>query len=331
MTETDPAKLPGGPVPLDKARLTKLFDPRKGAQFTGLELGFHGHPYVAEQFIKAHAILQELAKFVQIIIKAERCAAGGGDLLVYGFANKQMNALFETYRNLVKTIRSQFEVLTRIAELRFQQLVERNQAEPERNTYIPHYRFIHTKFYHFDNQLIRTEDCVDEIISKANSLTLYERFNKLKQEVGDFISSSDLFAGHLHNVLHLPYNPVVGQKVMVQGPSIPDVEMLLSSAKNSKKFVNTSKDVDILPAAFELLESTSIGTVKIYGAPPELLLLTQKGEEEKDKIHVNQFTSRGTNERLPVLVTENSPAIVVGDTRQLPSPRPHDSLVRGYK
>lgn len=31
--------------------------------------GFHSHPYVAEQYVKAHASLQELAKFVQLIIK----------------------------------------------------------------------------------------------------------------------------------------------------------------------------------------------------------------------------------------------------------------------
>jgi hypothetical protein len=80
---------------------------------------------VAEQFVKSHASLQELAKFVQIIIKAERCAGGGGDLLIYGFANKQLNALLETYRALVKSVRSQFEVLMRISELRFQQVHRR--------------------------------------------------------------------------------------------------------------------------------------------------------------------------------------------------------------
>jgi hypothetical protein len=37
-----------------------------------MEPGFLGHPYVAEQFVKAHAALQELAKFVQIIIKVKR-------------------------------------------------------------------------------------------------------------------------------------------------------------------------------------------------------------------------------------------------------------------
>jgi hypothetical protein len=42
--------------------------------------------------------------------------------LIYGFANKQLNGLLETYRALVKTVRSQFEVLVRISELRFQQV-----------------------------------------------------------------------------------------------------------------------------------------------------------------------------------------------------------------
>lgn len=43
-------------------------------------------------------------------------------MLIYGFANKQLNALLELYRGLVKKVRSQFEILLRIAELRFQQV-----------------------------------------------------------------------------------------------------------------------------------------------------------------------------------------------------------------
>ena len=63
----------------------------------------------------------EYAEYINLF-KAEKCAGGGGDLLIYGFANKQLNGLLETYRALVKTVRSQFEVLTRISELRFQQV-----------------------------------------------------------------------------------------------------------------------------------------------------------------------------------------------------------------
>eukprot|EP01126_Amoeba_proteus_P042714 TRINITY_DN4653_c0_g2_i6.p1 TRINITY_DN4653_c0_g2~~TRINITY_DN4653_c0_g2_i6.p1 ORF type:complete len:1197 (+),score=286.14 TRINITY_DN4653_c0_g2_i6:735-4325(+) len=294
MTGIEPSKIPcSGPVPLTKERLAILFDKKYGVKKTGIELGFHSHPYVAEQFVKSHASLQELAKFVQIIIKAEKCAGGGGDLLIYGFANKQLNALLETYRALVKTVRSQFEILTRIAELRFQQLVDRNQAEPERNTFIPHYRQIHTKFYHFDNQLLRTEDCCEEILNKANSLTLYERFNKLKRDTEDFISSADMFAGHLNNVLHIPYNSAIGQEILLEGPNIPNVELLLKTASqaqvNAPANRGKEKDIDMLPGAFELLESSSAGTIQLHKAPPQLLCLMNKPEQSDDVVDIQQF------------------------------------------
>lgn len=62
--------------------------------------------------------------------QAEKCAAAGGDLLVYGFANKQLNALLDTYRSLVKKVRAQFEILMRIAELRFQQVCNHCHHHP---------------------------------------------------------------------------------------------------------------------------------------------------------------------------------------------------------
>lgn len=87
MTGDEEKNLPDK-VPMSKERLSRvrrrggrshyffltflqLFDKKYSTKKTGLELGFHGHPYVAEQFIKAHAALQELAKFVQIIIKVK--------------------------------------------------------------------------------------------------------------------------------------------------------------------------------------------------------------------------------------------------------------------
>eukprot|EP01127_Copromyxa_protea_P004287 TRINITY_DN14165_c0_g1_i1.p1 TRINITY_DN14165_c0_g1~~TRINITY_DN14165_c0_g1_i1.p1 ORF type:complete len:1208 (-),score=272.89 TRINITY_DN14165_c0_g1_i1:80-3412(-) len=286
---------------MTKERLARLFDKKSSKTKSGLEPGFHGHPYVAEQFIKAHAALQELAKFVQIIIKAEKCAGGGGDLLIYGFANKQLNGLLETYRALVKTVRSQFEVLTRISELRFQQLVEKNMAEPERNTFVPHYRQVHTKFYHFDSQLSRTEDCCDEILSKANSLTLYERYQKLKRDTEDFITTSDTFAHHLQTVLKIPYNPAIGQQIMVSGPNIPNVEHLMKDTRE-KLMKGQSTEADVLPFAFEFLEKSSVGSVQLHSAPPALLELTNHAHNAPEEtVSIADFTKVRERERVPIV------------------------------
>lgn len=67
MTKKKPPKGSVDYVLLTKERLSEVFS--KDNSNTGLEEGFMSHPYIAEQFIKTHGTLQELAKFVQIIIK----------------------------------------------------------------------------------------------------------------------------------------------------------------------------------------------------------------------------------------------------------------------
>jgi hypothetical protein len=257
-------------VLLNKEKLSQVFS--KNNNNTGLETGFLSHPYIAEQYIKAHAILVELAKFVNIIIKAEKCAAAGGDLLIYGFANKQLNALLDIYRCLIKKIRAQFEILMRIAELRFQQLVNQNKAQHTRNTWIPHYRNIHTKMYKFDNQLNRTEECVEDIVISANSLTLYERFQKLKTDTQDFITSADLYASHLNNILEIPYHDVLNDKIFVDGEHISSLYVQYPMLEQKKKMIEEKKrcDEDNWLSQINLLEENSSKMSYVKSAHPSL-------------------------------------------------------------
>jgi hypothetical protein len=67
MTKKKPPKGCVDYVILTKERLGEVFS--KENNNTGMERGFLSHPYVAEQFIKTHGTIQELAKFIQIIIK----------------------------------------------------------------------------------------------------------------------------------------------------------------------------------------------------------------------------------------------------------------------
>eukprot|EP01127_Copromyxa_protea_P018676 TRINITY_DN5931_c0_g1_i1.p1 TRINITY_DN5931_c0_g1~~TRINITY_DN5931_c0_g1_i1.p1 ORF type:complete len:1258 (-),score=308.08 TRINITY_DN5931_c0_g1_i1:218-3991(-) len=275
MTKREPPKGSVDCVLLTKERLYEVFS--KDNSNTGLEAGFLSHPYIAEQYLKTHGTIQELAKFVQIIIKAEKCAAAGGDLLIYGFANKQLNSLLDTYRSLVKKTRAQFEILMRIAELRFQQLVNQNRAQHTRNTWIPHYRNIHTKMYKLDHQLNRTEECVEEILNCANSLTLYERFQTLQRDTEDFITTADSYAGHLNGVLKLPYNEVVSQKILITGQQMPFPDLLLQEKGEHGK---RGFDED-WPTALKELESKSESMLSLKSAPPRLRRGFKQAEPEK--------------------------------------------------
>lgn len=65
-----------------------------------MEPGFHGHPYVAEQFIKAHAALQELAKFVQIIIKVGKFEEAAPNRVTFCFRLKSVPEVVVIYSSM---------------------------------------------------------------------------------------------------------------------------------------------------------------------------------------------------------------------------------------
>lgn len=244
----------GSRVLLTPKRLEMLFTTSMGVEKTGVASAFCNKRITAQEFVKAHAILQEFAKFIQIVIKAEKCAGGGGDLLLYGFANRQLNALLDLYKSLVNKARDQFEILLRLAEAVFQCYVEENKAEPERCTYIPHYRELHSIYHRFNKALSHTEKRCNAILNKANSLTLYERFQKLQNDTNEFISSSDSFALHLNSVLKIPYNPAISQKIMITGSGIPSVESLMSS--NNASLSSISKATTASSTSYKLLPNS---------------------------------------------------------------------------
>lgn len=50
---------------------------------------------------------------------------------------------------------------------------------------------------------------------------------------------------HLHNVLKIPYNPAIGQQIMVSGPNIPNVEHLMKDTR--AKLMKGDQTQDVLP------------------------------------------------------------------------------------
>lgn len=102
---------PRGNVKIPKWLLEWEKDPKERAALdlgnlldhedSGVEAFFRGQAMISGAFLRCHGLAQELAKFVLVVDKAHQLAGQGGDLLVYGVANAQVNAMLQTYECVI--------------------------------------------------------------------------------------------------------------------------------------------------------------------------------------------------------------------------------------
>jgi len=204
-----------GNVVMNRDLLGLLFNDEETSQKCGLEKYFQGNVFVAEQFLRAHGILQQIAKLNLVFYKAEVCAASMGDLLVYGFANKQLNVLLDTHDQLLAKMQFYVNALLRIAELRYKELAKDEKVDPLRNFWIPHFRCCYYYYHEIDKIAKDCCECVNIMRAKANSLTLEERFQKVQTATQDFLQAADGFTFHLNGVMGIPYTNVMKQNIWV--------------------------------------------------------------------------------------------------------------------
>jgi hypothetical protein len=209
-----------------KNSLVKLTDTHLQHLFTGSDSGleekFRGNAQVARHYLKLLALVLEIGDFYHVIDKAAACASQGGTLLVYGLANTQLNIMLETCDHLMSSLREACSTLARVAELRFEELVFQNNATVKRNPWILYYRTIHSTLARIDKTLATICQETALIKVKANSLTLYEMFQKASQDTTEFLNAATDFANHMSAVLGITYSPPQQQQVV----SLPDIKEL---------------------------------------------------------------------------------------------------------
>eukprot|EP01124_Arcella_intermedia_P024781 TRINITY_DN4260_c0_g1_i1.p1 TRINITY_DN4260_c0_g1~~TRINITY_DN4260_c0_g1_i1.p1 ORF type:complete len:949 (-),score=275.18 TRINITY_DN4260_c0_g1_i1:43-2889(-) len=233
-----PIEKEGNMVKLNQKHLAKLF---VGGD-SGFEEKFRGNPQIAKQYLKTLALILEVGDFYSLVDKAAACASKGGTLLVYGLANAQLNVMLETCEHLMGSLREACSTLSRIAELRFEELVFQNNATTSRNPWIMYYRTIHSTLSRIDKSLASVSQEVALIKVQANSLTLYEMFQEASAETDTFLTAATDFASHMSSVLGVTYKAIDKTDKMV---SLPDIKELKSicDGTNPQKFHSREKEM----------------------------------------------------------------------------------------
>jgi hypothetical protein len=200
---------------------------------SGLEEFFRGNSFITYKYLKAHALLLELGRLFQVIEKAANCAKQGGTLLVYGVANAQLNALLDSTKAMIQAIRDEFTAVCKIAECAFEKLVYENKATVERSKWMKHFQHVFPASNEISKAVKDVLHDVAEIKQCANSMTLYERFQKAQNDTADFLSSAEGFSQRTAQVLGQEYKkPQIKDDDLKKG-SIDNTEALFAQINQS--------------------------------------------------------------------------------------------------
>jgi hypothetical protein len=200
---------------------------------SGLEEFFRGNSFITFKYLKAHALLLELGRLFLVIEKAANCAKQGGTLLVYGVANAQLNALLDSTKSMIQTIRDEFTAVCKISECAFEKLVYENKATVERSKWMKHFQHVFPAMNQITDSVKEVLADVSYIKQCANSMTLYERFQKAQNDTADFLSSAEGFSQRTAQVLGQEYHkPQIKEEDLKKG-SIDNTEALFAQINQS--------------------------------------------------------------------------------------------------
>jgi hypothetical protein len=202
---------------------------------SGVEEFFRSNSFISYKFLKAHALLLELGRLFIVIEKAANCAKQGGTLLVYGVANAQLNALLDSTKAMIQAIRDEFTGVCKIAECAFEKLVFENKATVERSKWMKHFKHVFPASNGINDAVKEVLGDVSHIKQSANSMTLYERFQKAQNDTADFLSSAEGFSQRTAAVLGQPYVKPEIKDDDLKKSSIDNTEVLFEKINASVK------------------------------------------------------------------------------------------------
>jgi len=188
--------------PIKDANLARLFV----GDNCGFEQRFRGNHFVARQFLRCHALVFEMGSFFVVLQKAAACASQGGTLLVYGLANAQLNAMLDTAEKLLQSLRDSLNLLASISEIRFEELVYANEATVSRSPWIGHFKVVHSTLAKIDEMIKKVSGEISSMKIHANSMTLYDQFQKAQDDTTAFLSLADGFSKNVSGILGIAYS-----------------------------------------------------------------------------------------------------------------------------
>jgi len=178
----------------------------------------------------------ELGSACSVIDKAEICAKDGGNLLVCGIANAQLNAVLNTCDLLIGGLRRTLTTLSTLSEKRYEQLVWLNIARRDQTEWINNYSQLNSILNEFGKIFDELNKQVSNLRSQANSLTLLEQFQQAKAEIDDFLKDATNFSEQTAYLLGMNYSPPPKPIIVKTPEPVYDNEVEMRMVPSSNLF-----------------------------------------------------------------------------------------------
>ncbi len=184
---------------------------RKDAKKTGIYEPFRENSVLLEAFVEMHALLVELARAFVACDEAYDLAGVGGDLLVYGESNQQINQLMVTLKNLCNALSTcHGQIKTHTSK---QELNDTSKKKSKVSTLGEQWLQNYNKLPSINNQLEEAlKDCNIQaayVQMKAKEISIEERIQKAKDKTVFFAQTAVLLSNHIEHFLKREPTPQI--------------------------------------------------------------------------------------------------------------------------
>jgi len=188
--------IPGSPEEILKSLQT---------QRSGIEPIFRKKPEVLQEFLETHGWLYEIATLIVVFEQSRKLAGVGGNLLVYGLANKTLNNMLDFMETILRRVKTSIEKLFEVGNMEKLALLRQNGG---RVTWVLNFTYASS---YKDGLIKSVEGCVEassEVRVQANKVSPGGRLEKAKKETENFLELAQGILCHQAGLLDIPgYEP----------------------------------------------------------------------------------------------------------------------------
>jgi len=154
---------------------------------------------VIDIFLRIHGLLQELAFAYSMIYQAKNLLGFGGELLVYGLANRQMNSLLHIYTKIIDHLYNNLKALDEIAKNKYEEIVF--QKLHQEKIWIRHYSIASSLLNRLNTDLTNCLTTTKAIEDFTNEKNIQDRLRKAKYDTEKFTQDASRFCNKLTDLL----------------------------------------------------------------------------------------------------------------------------------
>lgn len=157
--------------------------------------------FVIDAFVRFHGLLQELAFAMMLILQAKALAGVGGELLVYGMANRQMNMVIRVYHKLIEALETCMKTIDEVGKSRYEELVFQNNNQDK--VWPRHFSISSSLKNRIEADLANSMKAAKIVGEHANEKQIQERVKSAKAQTEQFSSDASKFCSKVSSLLSL--------------------------------------------------------------------------------------------------------------------------------